>query len=91
MSGARIIHCPVCLGLATLLAGNLDVHVSGCLKSCAAAHVASVTLIAASPGHYDVFLNDSGAASRFGRRLAESATIPEAARAIERSRKSVSA
>jgi precorrin-3B synthase len=74
--------------LAQLVAAGADVHVSGCSKSCAAAHVASVTLLAASPGHYDVFIRDNAAASRFGRRVAANATVAEAATAIDQNRSS---
>ncbi|CAN5314558.1 precorrin-3B synthase [soil metagenome] len=68
------------------MVGGTSIHVSGCPKSCAAAHVVSVTLIAASPGHYDVFVKDNGDASRFGRRVAAHATIAEAAAAIAENR-----
>lgn len=50
---------------ARLLAGQLQrsgisraVHLSACKRSCAAAHVASVTLLAVSPGHYDLYFRD---------------------------------
>jgi precorrin-3B synthase len=39
---------------------GLSVHLSGCARSCAAAHVAPVTLLAVSPGHYDVFIREAG-------------------------------
>lgn len=51
---------------ARLLAGQLQrggvsraVHLSGCKRSCAAAHLASVTLLAVSPGHYDLYFRDA--------------------------------
>jgi precorrin-3B synthase len=51
---------------AKLLAGQLRrsgttraVHLSGCKRSCAAAHVAPVTLMAVSPGHYDLYFRDA--------------------------------
>ncbi|WP_279290931.1 precorrin-3B synthase [Pseudomonas maioricensis] len=51
---------------ARLLAGQLQrsgvsraVHLSACKRSCAAAHVASVTLLAVSPGHYDLYFRDA--------------------------------
>ena len=44
------------LQLASQLTRPLSVHVSGCLRSCAAAHVAPVTLLAVAPGHYDLYL-----------------------------------
>ena len=42
--------------LATLLSQPLCVHLTGCSRSCAAAHVAPVTLLAVAPGHYDLYL-----------------------------------
>jgi precorrin-3B synthase len=36
------------------------VHLSGCQRSCAAAHVAPVTLLAVAPGHYDLYFRDAG-------------------------------
>ncbi len=52
---------------ARLLAAQLQrsgvsraVHLSGCPRSCAAAHVADVTLLAVSPGHYDFYFRDPG-------------------------------
>jgi precorrin-3B synthase len=50
------------LQLATLLQRQgqvLQVHLSGCSRSCAAAHVAPVTLLAVAPGRYDVFFRDA--------------------------------
>ena len=41
--------------LATLLSHPLGVHLTGCPRSCAAAHVAPVTLLAVAPGHYDLY------------------------------------
>ncbi|XOV41149.1 precorrin-3B synthase [Pseudomonas sp. App30] len=46
--------------LATLLPGPQAVHLSGCSRSCAAAHVAPATLLATSAGHYDLYLRDAG-------------------------------
>lgn len=52
---------------ARLLAAQLQrsgvsraVHLSGCQRSCAAAHVADVTLLAVSPGRYDFYFRDAG-------------------------------
>ncbi|WP_203303087.1 precorrin-3B synthase [Pseudomonas weihenstephanensis] len=42
--------------LATLLSQPLNIHLSGCPRSCAAAHIAPVTLLAVAPGHYDLYL-----------------------------------
>jgi precorrin-3B synthase len=38
----------------------LSVHLSGCQRSCAAAHIAPVTLLAVAPGHYDLYFRDAG-------------------------------
>ncbi|WP_285419902.1 precorrin-3B synthase [Pseudomonas sp. efr-133-TYG-5] len=45
--------------LATLLPQALDVHLSGCPRSCAAAHRAAVTLLAVGPGRYDLYFRDA--------------------------------
>jgi precorrin-3B synthase len=45
--------------LATLLSSGQSVHLSGCSRSCAAAHRAPVTLLAVSPGHYDLYFRDA--------------------------------
>ncbi|VVO21690.1 precorrin-3B synthase [Pseudomonas fluorescens] len=50
------------LQLAALLQrqGNaLSVHLSGCQRSCAAAHCAPVTLLAVAPGLYDLYFRDA--------------------------------
>jgi precorrin-3B synthase len=39
---------------------GLSVHLSGCPRSCAAAHIAPVTLLAVSPGHYDLYFREAG-------------------------------
>ncbi len=36
-----------------------SVHLSGCPRSCAVAHVAPATLLARSPGRYDLYLRDA--------------------------------
>ncbi|OPA95262.1 precorrin-3B synthase [Pseudomonas fluorescens] len=59
-----------------------DVHLSGCPRSCAAAHVAPVTLLAVSPGHYDLYFRDA-AHPGFGRVHARTLSI-EAAGALLR-------
>ncbi|KTC46341.1 oxidoreductase [Pseudomonas fluorescens ABAC62] len=61
-----------------------DVHLSGCPRSCAAAHVAPVTLLAVSPGHYDLYFRDA-AQPGFGRLHARTLSI-EAAGALLRAR-----
>ena len=44
--------------LASLISQPQPIHLTGCLRSCAAAHVAPVTLLAVAPGHYDLYLRD---------------------------------
>ncbi|KAF1031280.1 MAG: Sulfite reductase [ferredoxin] [Pseudomonas sp.] len=56
------------------------VHVSGCPRSCAAAHTAPVTLLAVSPGHYDLYFREAGQKG-FGRLYARTLSI-EAAGAV---------
>lgn len=71
------------LQLATLLSGHADrpqVHLSGCSRSCAAAHIAPVTLLAVSPGHYDLYFRDAEQPG-FGALQARNLTI-EAAGAL---------
>ena len=55
----------------------LQVHLSGCPRSCAAAHTAPVTLLAVSPGHYDLYFRDAGQAG-FGALQARNLTIEAA-------------
>jgi precorrin-3B synthase len=38
---------------------RLAAHLTGCSRSCAAAHVAPVTLLAVSAGHYDLYFSDA--------------------------------
>ena len=47
--------------LAALIAPGApaSVHLSGCPRSCAVAHVAPATLLARSPGRYDLYLRDA--------------------------------
>ena len=71
------------LQLAALQPGH-DVHLSGCPRSCAAAHTAPVTLLAVSPGHYDVYFREA-AQPGFGRLHARTLSI-EAAGALLRGR-----
>jgi precorrin-3B synthase len=72
---------------ARLLADQLQssgisraVHLSACKRSCAAAHLAPVTLLAVSPGHYDLYFRDAGQPG-FGALQARDLTI-EAAGAL---------
>ena len=53
------------------------VHLSGCARSCAAAHVAPSTLLAVAPGHYDLYFRDA-AHPGFGRLHARGLTIDAA-------------
>ncbi|WP_338476374.1 precorrin-3B synthase [Pseudomonas khavaziana] len=69
--------------LAALQPG-VEVHLSGCPRSCAAAHTASATLLAVSPGHYDLYFRDA-AQPGFGRLHARTLSI-EAAGALLRAR-----
>jgi precorrin-3B synthase len=47
-----------CAPVASLDAAQnrMTIHLTGCLRSCAAAHIAPVTLLAVAPGHYDLYL-----------------------------------
>ncbi|WDD94182.1 precorrin-3B synthase [Burkholderia sp. FERM BP-3421] len=63
--------------LAARLARARDVHLSGCARSCALPHPAAHTLLAASPGHYDLYRRDG--TTGFGRVLARHLTIDQAA------------
>jgi precorrin-3B synthase len=65
------------LRLANLLRQPSAVHLSGCGRSCAAAHVAPATLLAVGEGHYDLYLRDA-AMPGFGVRRATHITVQEA-------------
>ncbi|PTQ95349.1 precorrin-3B synthase [Paraburkholderia sp. GV068] len=65
------------LALAARLPAGVDVHLSGCPRSCAAAHCAPFTLLAAAPGLYDVYRRD--AQPGFGECVARRLTIAQAA------------
>ncbi|MCO8170962.1 precorrin-3B synthase [Pseudomonas sp. 21LCFQ02] len=43
------------LALAAQLPADTALHLTGCQRSCAAAHVAPLTLLAVAPGHYDLY------------------------------------
>ncbi|KPW15193.1 Ferredoxin--nitrite reductase, partial [Pseudomonas syringae pv. aceris] len=62
------------LQLAAGLATGQAVHLSGCTRSCAAAHVAPVTLLAVAPGRYDLYFRDAAHAG-FGVLRARNLTI----------------
>ena len=53
------------------------VHLSGCSRSCAVAHVAPATLLARSPGRYDLYLRDARQPG-FGALRATDLTLNEA-------------
>ncbi|SAL58873.1 precorrin-3B synthase [Caballeronia peredens] len=65
--------------LAPLLPAHdaANVHLSGCERSCAAAHPVAVTLLARAPGHYDLYRGE--------RIVACNLTIEEAAERLARS------
>ena len=60
--------------LADCLPAGQSVHLTGCKRSCAAAHVAPVTLLATSPGRYDLYSRDAAQAG-FGVLQARDLTI----------------
>ncbi|MFU2329246.1 precorrin-3B synthase [Pseudomonas sp. NFX98] len=73
------------LQLATLLQRHghaLNVHLSGCPRSCAAAHIAPVTLLAVAPGHYDLYFRDA-AQPGFGALHARNLTIEAVATLLD--------
>ncbi|WMY12775.1 oxidoreductase [Paraburkholderia phenoliruptrix] len=70
------------LALAKHLPAGLDVHLSGCPRSCAAAHCAPFTLLAAAPGVYDLYRRD--ARPGFGECVARQLTIGQAAATLAR-------
>ena len=70
--------------LARQLPDGVAVHLSGCARSCAAAHCAPYTLLAVAPARYDLYRRASAPAraSRFGERIGTRLTLEAAARAI---------
>jgi precorrin-3B synthase len=68
--------------LATLLPQAQHVHLSGCPRSCAAAHRAPATLLAVSPGHYDLYFRDATLPG-FGALHARNLTIEAAATLLD--------
>ncbi|WCD81129.1 precorrin-3B synthase [Pseudomonas sp. TUM22785] len=66
------------LTLAAVLPDGAQVHLCGCPRSCAAANVAPLTLLATGDGHYDLYRRDDGAGG-FGRPLARDLDIHAAA------------
>jgi precorrin-3B synthase len=69
------------LRLAAQLPAHAAVHLSGCERSCAAAHRAPWTLLAVAPDCYDLYARDDNAAG-YGRRVASNLTIDAAASAL---------
>ncbi len=65
--------------LAALLGPGVpgSVHLSGCPRSCAVAHVAPATLLARAPGRYDLYLRDARLPG-FGALRATNLTLNEA-------------
>lgn len=73
------------LQLATLLQRHgqtPSVHLSGCARSCAAAHTAPVTLLAVAHGHYDLYFRDA-AQPGFGALHARNLTIEAVAALLD--------
>ncbi|WP_408528289.1 precorrin-3B synthase [Paraburkholderia fungorum] len=69
------------LRLAVRLPDGVDVHLSGCPRSCAAAHCAPFTLLAVAPGTYDLYRRDGQPG--FGHCVAHQLTIEQAADMLE--------
>lgn len=67
---------------AHLPADAEQVHLSGCPRSCAAAHCAPYTLLAVEPGRYDLYRRDDPLG--FGQCVARHLTIEQAADALAR-------
>ncbi|MEX3633696.1 precorrin-3B synthase [Paraburkholderia sp. BR14320] len=77
------------LQLAERLPAGVDVHLTGCPRSCAAAHRAPYTLLAAAPGRYDLYRRDDHHPG-FGQCVAPQLTIDEAAALLARLARSTS-
>ena len=72
------------LSLAALLPAAVEqVHLSGCPRSCAAAHRAPYTLLAVADGYYDLYRRDDDQAG-FGQCVAHHLTIEQAADTLAR-------
>lgn len=63
------------LALAPRLPPEVQLHLTGCPRSCAAAHVAPYTLLARAPGRYDLYQR---ARDGFGRLLASDLDLEQA-------------
>lgn len=70
------------LRLAPRLPAGVELHLSGCPRSCAAAHCAPYTLLAVAPGAYDLYRRDGPPG--FGACVAQRLTIDEAADTLAR-------
>jgi len=72
--------------LARRLPDGVEVHLSGCARSCAAAHCARYTLLAVEPARYDLYrrvpASAPGRANRFGERIGIRLTLEAAADAL---------
>lgn len=78
------------LALARQMRNAVEIHLSGCERSCAAAHCAPYTLLAVAPERYNLYARPAAAAlehiagaGRFGQPVAFGITIEEAARRID--------
>ncbi|WP_374384731.1 precorrin-3B synthase [Dongia sp.] len=77
-------------GDALALAQELDgwahpvfgIHLTGCAKSCAAPRPAPFTLVALTPGHYDLFAAGDRERAGFGKRIGADLTIEQAAQLL---------
>ena len=67
---------------AAAAAAALEVHLSGCPRSCAAAHCAPYTLLAVAPGSYDLYRREHGL-SGFGQCVAHQLNIEQAAALLD--------
>lgn len=72
------------LRLAEQLPADVEVHLSGCPRSCALAGQAPHTLLAVAPGRYDLFVRDATQPGP-GRRRATHLSLDEAAAWLARS------
>lgn len=72
------------LRLAERLPADVEVHLSGCPRSCALAGQAPHTLLAVAPGRYDLFVRDATLPGP-GRRRATQLSLDEAAAWLARS------
>jgi precorrin-3B synthase len=74
--------------LAKLLPADAEVHLSGCTRSCAAAHPVPFALLAVAPGLYDLYRRDNDgadeAARGFGACIAHHLSIEQAAGLLDR-------